>query len=206
MRTGLALRRIADDVFEIATSDAAAAQSLAETLRADAHAEDVVAGLRSVAVRFDPALASSVRDWLVGSAATPKLETQAPSLIEIEILYGGESGPDLDRVCDQLNISRTTFIDRHSSLEHTVEMIGFTPGFSYISGIPDSWSISRLDTPRRQVAAGSVGISAGYTGTYALDGPGGWPLIGRTTARLFDASSTNPVLLAPRQRVKFKPV
>ena len=81
--------------------------------------------------------------------------------------------------------------------------MGFTPGFAYISGMPDGLNITRLDLPRSRVPAGLVGLSAAFTGLYALAGPGGWPLIGRTEATLFSPARANPFLLAPGQRVRF---
>lgn len=204
MSAHLTFRRIADDVIEIPVSTASEAQALAASLRETGIAEDVVAGLNSVALRFDPADLSAIESRLgpaVSSLPTVQLEREP---IEIEMTYGGEHGPDFEHVCAQLGVSQSAFIERHTALLHTVDMIGFTPGFSYISGLPETWRIPRLSNPRSRVGAGSVGITAGYTGIYALAGPGGWPLIGRTSAPLFDPDAAEPFLLAPGQRVKFK--
>ena len=56
---------------------------------------------------------------------------------------------------------------------------------------------------RLQVPAGSVGIADGRTGLYALASPGGWTLIGRTPARLFDPGAPQPFLLEPGMRIRF---
>jgi len=196
--------RIADDVFEIKTASPAAAQALAGALRAADIAEDVVAGLESVAVRFDPQTANEVTDWLGGISVMKAPSPSDAPVIEVDIQYGGEGGPDFEQVCSAVGLSRDAFIAAHTSSVHTVEMIGFTPGFSYISGLPNTFTIPRLAEPRPRVAAGSVGISAAFTGVYALAGPGGWPLIGRTDATLFDPGRIDPFLLLPGQRVKFR--
>ena len=104
----------------------------------------------------------------------------------------------------QLRSGHFTFT--HTKADHLVEMIGFTPGFSYISGLPGAFEIPRLGTPRPRVPAGSIGISAAFTGIYALAGPGGWPLIGRTQETLFDPNASEPFRLQPGQRVRFKAV
>ncbi len=204
MSARLTFQRVADDVIEIAVATATEAQALAASLRETGMAEDVVAGLDSVALRFDPADLSSIESRLSASVSSlPPVQLEREP-IEIEMTYGGEHGPDFEFVCDQLGVSQGEFVERHTALSHTVDMIGFTPGFSYISGLPETWSIPRLSNPRNRVEAGSVGITAGYTGIYALAGPGGWPLIGRTSAPLFDPDASEPFLLAPGQRVKFK--
>lgn len=204
MSTRLSPIRVADDVFEVAVGSPAQAQALATALRQQAGTEDVVAGLDRVAVKFDPAETDRIRNALQDARLVEvQPQSEAPP-VEISIEYGGEHGPDLEQVCAALGLSIDAFIAAHTAPLHTVEMIGFTPGFSYISGLPVGVSIPRLTTPRPRVPAGSVGISAGFTGIYALAGPGGWPLIGRTNAELFQADRDVPFLLTPGQRVQFR--
>jgi KipI family sensor histidine kinase inhibitor len=202
----LILVRTADDTFELSVETSQQAQKLARQLRESAISEDVVAGLDSVAIHFEPsqamAIEALVREWQL----PPADPDRTSEIVEIEIAYGGDHGPDFARVCDTLNMSPEAFIALHSGRVHTVEMIGFTPGFAYLSGLPEKFKIPRLDNPRPRLPAGSVGISASFTGIYALDGPGGWPLIGRTNANLFDLNTESPFLLQPGQRVQFRSV
>jgi biotin-dependent carboxylase-like uncharacterized protein len=51
-----------------------------------------------------------------------------------------------------------------------------------------------------------VAIGGPYTGVYPAAMPGGWRLIGRTSARLFDPGAPRPSLLAAGDRVRFDPV
>ena len=206
MRALLNPLRSADDVFEIAVSTSTEAQSLAVHLRQSPLAEDVVAGLSSVAVRFHPDHFEQVKDWLSQVKRAPDEAVKAPEMIELDIQYGGVNGPDFDHVCAALGLSSSAFIEAHTAPLHTVEMIGFTPGFSYISGLPNGMVIPRLAEPRPRVRAGSVGLSSGCTGIYALAGPGGWPLIGHTEAALFNPDRSDPFLLQPGQPVKFRAV
>lgn len=206
MSSGLSLTRMADDVFEVSVSSPRRAQALRRRLSAQGHAEEIVAGLDRVCVRFHPDNFDETEAWLRGIAMDDLEEEVSASIIEIGVQYGGEVGPDLDAICAKLNMSQEALVELHTSQIHTVEMIGFTPGFSYISGLPSEMDVPRLSTPRARVPAGSIGISASYTGIYALAGPGGWPLIGRTPEPLFDAAADTPFRLLPGQRVQFRAI
>ena len=204
MPTSLTPTPIADDVFELEVASAREAQSLAAAIRDLGYAEDVVAGLDRVSIKIHPSDVERVAGALKELDPADETASKLTPPIEIEITYGGIHGPDLEAVCQAINLSVEAFINAHTRCLHTVEMIGFTPGFSYISGLSDEHRVPRLSTPRPRVPAGSVGLSAGFTGIYALDGPGGWPLIGKTEAELFSANREAPFLLTPGQRVKFK--
>lgn len=206
MSSGLALIRMADDVFEVSAGSARQAQALARRLRGEGRAEEIVAGLDRVCVRFHPDRIDDTHAWLRGIAVDDLEAEVSASIIEIGIHYGGADGPDIEAICAALDLSQEALIALHTGQIHTVEMIGFIPGFSYISGLPSEVNVSRLNTPRARVPAGSIGISASYTGIYALAGPGGWPLIGRTPEPLFDTESETPFRLLPGQRVQFRAI
>lgn len=206
MSTRLSPVRIADDIFEIRAETPRHAQALASALRGEDMVEDVVAGLSSVCIKFAPKHQAEVANWLGALALSPRDDETAAAPVTIEIRYGGADGPDFAMICEALSLSPEALIAMHSGLNHTVEMIGFTPGFAYISGLPEQAKVPRLSNPRSRVPAGSVGISAAFTGIYSLAGPGGWPLIGRTSQPLFDSDAEAPFLLQPGQRLKFKAV
>jgi len=64
---------------------------------------------------------------------------------------------------------------------------------------------ARRATPRTRVPAGSVAVGGIYTGIYPGEGPGGWQVIGRTSAVLFVPEREWPALLVPGDRVRFVP-
>lgn len=204
MPSALIPERIADDVVELRVSSPSEAQKLAQAIRAQIEAEDIVAGLDRVSVRFNPSLSDLIVRALQSMASMESQTSTSGDPIEIGVSYGGDDGPDLENVAAALGLTKTSLIEAHTAQIHTVEMIGFTPGFSYLSGLSESFAVPRLSTPRPRVSAGSVGITAGYTGIYALQGPGGWPLVGKTEAPLFNANRKAPFLLTPGQRVKFR--
>ncbi len=125
-------------------------------------------------------------------------------VVELEVSYGGSAGPDLIAVATHVGLSAEEVVARHSAAEYRVEAIGFTPGFPYLSGLPQKLTTPRRATPRARVPAGTVGIGGGQTGIYPLESPGGWQLIGRTNAVLFDAARPEPALLRVGDRVKFR--
>lgn len=199
-------RSCGDDLIDINVVDSAAAQELATNLRSSGEWLEVVAGIDSVVLRFDAALedaatalqrASESLDFRAGAGGN------IADVVEIPVRYGGEDGPDFDKVCAQLGMPVDELIALHTSGEYVVDMLGFTPGFAYVGGLDERINVPRLAEPRASVAAGSVGIADGRTGLYALPGPGGWAVIGRTTFRLFDASAQEPFALQPGMRIRF---
>lgn len=123
----------------------------------------------------------------------------------IPVEYGGETGPDLPALAMQAGMSLLDYINLHASAEYTVAFLGFQPGFPYLRGLPAQLHAVRRATPRTRVAAGSVAIGGGYAGIYPFEGPGGWSIVGRTVAILFDPMREPPALLSPGDRVRFVP-
>lgn len=202
-----------DDLIVIEADGPVSAQKLSNYLRTTGEWREAVAGIDSVVVQFDAAnidLQSALQK-LAGSLEQDFISDNRDNcdstLVEIPIIYGGEFGPDFDALCNQLGLTRDEFVALHTRDAHRVDMLGFTPGFAYVGGVDEKLKkIARLAQPRMQVAAGSIGIAGGRTGIYALQGPGGWPLIGRTPLLLFDAYAEEPFLLHAGVRVRFKAI
>ncbi len=121
----------------------------------------------------------------------------------IPVVY---DGPDLDELAALAGMGRSEAVRLHSSAVYTVAFLGFSPGFAYLAGAPAPLHAPRLGTPRTSVPAGSVAVAAGMTAVYPQPTPGGWRLIGRTDAALFDPGRADPALLRPGDRVRFRPV
>ena len=124
---------------------------------------------------------------------------------EIAVEYGGAAGPDLSALAKRTGMSAADYIEQHASADYTVAFLGFQPGFPYLSGLPAALRAPRRGSPRLHVAAGSVAIGGIYSGIYPAAGPGGWHIIGRTPAVLFDPQRDAPALLMPGDRVRFVP-
>lgn len=202
-------RLIAENAAEISVASAKEAQQVAGILQAEGKWREVVPGLASVTVLFDPSQTGS--DEVIASLIQAASRDMAGlgstiSPLKVPIQYGGEYGPDLSMVCETLGVRQTEFIAAHIAASHEVAMMGFTPGFAYVEGVDAEMNVPRLGAPRPRLPAGSIGISSGYTGIYSLAGPGGWPIIGRTEMVLFDRAADDPFLFEPGQRLIFEAV
>jgi KipI family sensor histidine kinase inhibitor len=184
--------------------------ALAHHLRTLAHpaVTEVTASYHAVLIEYDPvrlrteALQELVQQALqAGTADLPAGRT-----VTIPVCYGGEYGPDLDRVAQLTGLSADEVIERHSAGQYLVYAIGFSPGFPYLGGLDASLATPRLAEPRIRVEAGSVGIGGEQTGIYPAPSPGGWNLIGRTPLRLFDPAAPSPSLLEPGDQIRFQPI
>ncbi|WP_207421050.1 5-oxoprolinase subunit PxpB [Desertivirga brevis] len=148
-----------------------------------------------------------ISDYLVEiESKDQEIETREGEMISIPVYYGGEQGPDLQAVAEHTKLSPEEIISLHSSAAYRVYMIGFTPGFAYLGGMPEQLATPRKTTPARAVSAGSVGIAGVQTGIYPLTSPGGWQIIGQTPLKLFDANRSNPTLVKAGDTVKFSAV
>ena len=186
-------------------------QALARRITAQrpAWVRDVVPAYASLAVFVDEAI-DAAGDPLAAAERElqPMLDQQDTAvaggrIIEIPVRYGGEDGPDLQCVAGHAGLSAADVIARHAAVEYTVAMLGFAPGFPYLLGLDPRLATPRLATPRTRVPAGSVAIGGAQAGLYPRRGPGGWNLIGRTDAVLFDPARDPPALLGPGDRVRF---
>ncbi|MFD8499402.1 5-oxoprolinase subunit PxpB [Amycolatopsis sp. NPDC059657] len=163
---------------------------------------ELVPGARSLLVEARPGSRAldEVRALIDDLTGPPSTEARE---ITIDVVYDGE---DLELVARDAGISEQDVVELHTGAEYTVAFTGFAPGFGYLTGLPEPLRQSRLDTSRTRVPAGSVGVAGEFTGIYPRESPGGWRLIGRSAAVLFDQHAGRPALLAPGDRVRFRSV
>jgi KipI family sensor histidine kinase inhibitor len=171
---------------------------------------DLLPTYRSILVNFDPLRGSAerIKEFVTELLNAPlgASEASGGELVEIPVFYGGEMGPDLDFICQHTKLDKDEVIRRHSSVEYLVYMLGFTPGFTYLGGMPKELATPRLAKPRAFIPAGSVGIAAAQTGIYPVDSPGGWQLLGRTPLKVFDYARKDPFLLSAGDSLRFVPI
>lgn len=167
---------------------------------------DLVPAARTLLVRVDPGLMplTAARAWALAAAADAETGAGADGpLVDLDIVY---DGADLDDTARLLGIGADELVRRHSAAQWRVAFTGFAPGFGYLASDDWSFDVPRLESPRTRVPAGAVGLAGGFSGAYPRDTPGGWRLIGTTTAPLFDPDAASPALLAPGTRVRFRPM
>jgi KipI family sensor histidine kinase inhibitor len=169
--------------------------------------DDVIPAARSVLVTYDPGRID--RETLVALVDRRVRESgrsaeSAPArLLRVPVLYDGE---DLPELASRSGLSAGEIARRHAAARYRVAFLGFAPGFAYLSGLPPELAAPRRTTPRPRVPAGSVAIGGSWSGIYPSSSPGGWRLLGRTSAVLFDPSADPPALLAPGDRVQLEAV
>lgn len=124
----------------------------------------------------------------------------------VPCLYGGECGPDLSDMADQLGMSEAEIVNIHKSVDYKIYMLGFLPGFVYLGGLDERIHMPRLDVPRTKIPERSVGIGGNQTGVYPMESPGGWRLIGSTPLDFYNPVNTPPVLCEAGEYIRFEPV
>jgi len=185
-------------------SSVAVAHALATRVAGRAGVLDVVPAARTLLVRCaDERVAVEVESELssrdepdVGSTATAGSGRE----VAIEVVYDGE---DLPAVAAGAGLTSAEVIARHTGATYTAAFAGFAPGFVYLSGLDPVLATPRLAVPRTRVPAGSVALAADMTAVYPRSSPGGWNLLGRTRAVLFDLARPRPALIEPGDTVRF---
>ena len=163
---------------------------------------EIVPGARTLLLRLHSRLTAAERQRLLTlPAAEPLPDDQ--QLVSIEVDY---SGPDLAEVAELTGLDPDAVVAAHTGQVWTVVFCGFAPGFGYLLGEDDRLRVPRRDQPRTVVPAGAVGLADAFSGIYPRSGPGGWQLIGRTDATLWDLDHDPPALLRPGIQVQFSAI
>lgn len=172
------------------------------------HIEEVIAAYTSVTVFYDALhvsfeqLSAGILAIIQNGGATPHVASGTSHRHTIPVTY---DGPDLDFVATSTKLTRDQVIEIHSSTTYTVDLLGFVPGFAYLSELDPRLVLPRREQPRPRVPAGSVAIAAGLTGIYPFETPGGWHILGKTEIVMFDPRRAEPSLFKPGDTVKFEP-
>jgi KipI family sensor histidine kinase inhibitor len=164
---------------------------------------DLVPAARTVLVVLDRAPAETDIAILRRLVPAPATAAEGAGTVELDVVF---DGPDLAEVAELTARSVADVVAALTNADLTVAFGGFAPGFGYLTGLPEELHTPRRGTPRTRVPAGSVGLAGPFAGVYPRASPGGWQLVGRTEAVLFDADRTPPALLVPGVRVRFREV
>ncbi|WP_193095759.1 carboxyltransferase domain-containing protein [Brevibacterium sp. FME17] len=162
---------------------------------------ELIPAARTVLIGFDPrrtgagALEQAIRGLDHAESATA-----AAREVSIPVTYDGE---DLTEVAGLLSVSPAEVVARHQAATWEVAFAGFAPGFGYLAGDDELFNVPRRSSPRTRVPVGAVALAGEFTGVYPRASPGGWQLIGRTEATLWDLDRQPPALFVPGTIVKF---
>jgi len=186
----------------LAWTDAVRAEDLPGVL-------DVVPAARTVLVEFaEPHHVHPARQRLAGlrideAAVDPEPPADGRVDVTLDVVY---DGPDLDEVSRLVGLRPDEVVEAHTATPMRVGFGGFAPGFAYLVGGDTRLHVPRRAEPRTRVPAGSVGLAGEFSGVYPRETPGGWQLIGRTDAVLWDVDRPAPALLTPGSWVQFRAI
>ena len=167
-----------------------------------------VPGYNTLLVHFRPELLSrSNCEQLLQRhlAAKPSRRAERAPL-SIPVYYDPSVAPDLEWLANHAGLSVSEVVAQHSEQIYHASANGFAPGFCYLGEVPENLAAPRLDTPRRVVPKGAVGIADRQTAVYPAASPGGWRIIGHCPIALFDQRTTPPNKINIGDRVTFEPI
>jgi KipI family sensor histidine kinase inhibitor len=166
---------------------------------------ETVPTYRSLLVHYDPCCVDfdALGAKLIARAQLPASVATKPRRWRVPVAYGGENGIDLEDVAKARGTTPDEIVARHTAGDYRVAMIGFTPGWSYLSGLSPFLHMPRRPNPRLLTPAGTISIGGVQTGIQCLAGPSGWHLLGRTPVRTYQLHREPTFLLEPGDRISF---
>jgi KipI family sensor histidine kinase inhibitor len=202
---------VGEDILAASCAESSIIQAKAALFRQSGDWEEVVAGMSDLTVKYDPLKISSghaeqkfLKLWAMpvgGNAANA-----APVMLAAD--FSASAGPDTAAIAKALGVAHDKMGQWLCARTFRVTMMGFQPGFAYLEDVDgaDLPILPRLDSPRQSVLAGSIGFLGKRACIYALDGPGGWPIVGRVQQPLFRRNDPSPFLLSPGESLRFHSV
>lgn len=166
-----------------------AAIALADWLRGSSTSgvEDVIATYVNVVVLFDPLVTDYERVQTAILAQDVVGPTRGANRdIEIPVCFGGEYGPDLAEVADDLGMSSEGVVAFVTDSPWTVRFTASPAGAPFLEGPHFPRSVPRMAQPRPRVPRGSVALSGSQCTMYPVASPSGWRHVGRTPALLVE--------------------
>ncbi len=159
-------------------------------------------------IHVDPVLVDmqSLRDRICELAKAFSGKRKPGRCWQVPVVYGSRRGVDLEAVAAHCRLTPDTVIKLHSETAYTVSMIGFLPGFSYLSGLAPGLAVPRRSEPRLSIPPSSIAIGGAQTAIGSVEGPSGWHLIGRTPVRPFMPGREPVFLFEPGDQIRFRPI
>ena len=169
---------------------------------------ETVPTYRATTIYLDP-LRADLREIyaaILRVASAPEPTGPVGRIWSVPVIYGEEAGADLEDVAAHAGMTPDELIKAHAAPEYLVAMVGFLPGFTYLSGLDPSLAMPRRRAPRAKIPASSISIGGQQTAIGSLEGPSGWHLIGRAAVRPFHPGRSPEFLFEPGDRIRLRPV
>jgi inhibitor of KinA len=182
--------------------DAALAADPPEGLR------ELVPTYRSLMIHYDPLrlerarLVALVEECL----AAPATRGRAAALWTVPCCYDLPHGEDLAELAASMGLPAASAAAIHAAARYRVYMYGFSPGFTYLGGLPEAIAISRRTKPRPPHDSKAVLVGGGLSAIASFSMPTGWYVVGRTPERLYAPERANAFLFEPGDSLRFEPI
>lgn len=191
-----------------------AAQVLARSLEdhAPQGVVEIVPGLVSVLLRFDPARTdrASLTGWLQPRADAivedPPAQPAPLRRWTIPAAFGGEHGPQLAEVAQMAGLGEQQAIDEICGNDLNVLTIGFAPGQPYIGLLPEAWNLPRMPDLNPRVPAGAVVVAVRQIVMFSAESATGWRQVAQSAFRNFDPARDTPMPLLAGDAIRYSPV
>ncbi|CAN7195350.1 allophanate hydrolase subunit 1 [Bradyrhizobium sp. LjRoot220] len=196
------------ETVDPAINDSVLALDAALRANPPAGTREFVPTYRSLMIHYDPlqidreALVAMVRRMAKGLAG----RRGEGVTWTLPCCYDPALAEDLDEAADILGLTRDQAVALHVEATYRVYMCGFTPGQTYLGGVPEPLKISRRATPRPPHPAGAVLIGGGLCTVAPFVMPTGWYVIGRTPERLYAAERKDAFLIQAGDILRFDPI
>ncbi len=172
---------------------------------------DVVSGLESLLVEFDPldtapehiAYAATLLADLPAAEAAGA--ARAPRHFTIPVVFDAETGPDLASVAAEVGATVDEVIAGIGGSTFTISLLGAAMA-PMMDGLQLARPVRRRDEPRTDVPPGSIMIAGTNAIIQPFPGPTGWRVVGRTPHTIVDITREQPVSFATGDTVTFAPV
>jgi KipI family sensor histidine kinase inhibitor len=162
----------------------------------------------SVLVEFDPYVTSArqIRAFvLLGMRQLNYMGAPArtPRRFEVPVVYGGEYGPDLEKVADHEGLSVAEVIALHTAKSYVIRCLGAPAGSPMMDGPDFPLPVPRLKDPRLSVPAGAVSVAGRQAVIAPAVAPGGWCVIGQTPLTVLNPAKQPLVPYMPGDLLRF---
>jgi KipI family sensor histidine kinase inhibitor len=168
---------------------------------------DVVPTFAGLTLHFNPLSADATalgQRLLALAQQPPPARPRKARRWRLPVCLHADCAPDLPALAQATGLRPPRVLELLLATPFRVCMIGFLPGFPYLTGLPPALAVPRRATPRPRVPAGSLAVAGALCGVYPWESPGGWHLLGRTPLPLFDLRhAQDPAWLAPGDEVQW---
>lgn len=161
---------------------------------------DLVPAACTLLIKYDTHTHAALAAKRVLAIEAPPVAADSGRVHDIEVIYDGD---DLADVAEQTGLDIDGVIEAHTRQSWRAAFSGFAPGFVYLVGNNERLKVSRRDSPRTAVPPGSVGLAGAFSAIYPRESPGGWQLIGRTNAPIWDLEREPPALIQAGDTIRY---